>query len=325
MHKGRTLAAVLALTVLAVGLVRLLREPASSRNPVPSADAGPYGSAPDASAPLPPGDGMGVRAGDGQPGLTKHYARSSALLIGIGAAYARSGFTALPNAEPDVQLLLDALLGLRGENWTVLPLVGEKATKDAILRELAELYSRAAENDKVVVTFAGHGFRHEVSSKSGWIVPADGQPEALDPAHASWVRLEEFTHAFDECRAKHVMLVMDCCYGGLVADIAGGHEFASAADPKEAYAAAFLTRRARIVLTSGLPDERVEDGKPGEHSPFARAFALALAPADGAPVTGFDVFTRVRRTFLEEGVKHLPRIGTPPGGEPGADVVFFPR
>ena len=222
-------------------------------------------------------------------------------------------------------LISDRLHDLKGETWDIKSLVGSQASRAAIVSSLSELCKAAKENDKIFVFFAGHGVRHEFSDRTGWIIPADGQTADKDPDHLSWVRLDEFSHVFDENRAKHVLVAMDCCYGGRLATADFGLEVAPADRRAEAYAEALLMREARLVITSGLPDEEVSDGPRGENSPFARAFAEALFPPDGAPVTGFEIFTAIRKKFIEEGVRHLPVLGFPPGTQPGGDVVFFPK
>lgn len=263
--------------------------------------------------------GLGPPGARPEHGYSDRYDRSRALLIGIGETYARNGFPALPNAERDVEAIAARLREIRSENerWDVDVLRGSSASRDEILARLAALSRAAKENDKLFVYYAGHGSRHEVSDKSGWIIPADGQTLEKDPGRRTWVRFDEFAHLFDESLAKHVLVAMDCCYGGRLAVARG----AGAA----AYGRRLVSEPAKVVITSGRPNEQVSDGVRGENSPFARAFLDALSRTDVEAITSTEIFAGVQARFLEEEVAHLPQRGTPLGSPAGGEVVFFLR
>ena len=250
------------------------------------------------------------------------YTKSRALLIGIGQAYDAIGFQPLPNAERDVDALARKLGQLAGETWEITTLKGTQANAQAICSRVREMCRAAQPDDKLFVYYAGHGAKNPISERSGWIVPADAKTAEQDPEHVSWVRFDELGHVFDESRAKHVLVAMDCCYGGRMTTWRGEDD---PADRVDAYGEALLTRGAQIVISSGRPFEVVSDGVGGENSPFARAFVEALSQPGGSPVTGHEIFSRIRKTFIEEEVGHVPVLASPPGATPGGDVVFFPK
>jgi hypothetical protein len=255
-------------------------------------------------------------ARNGKP-FSDHYEHSRALLIGIGEAYAKHGFPVLPNAERDVASIADRLksIATSEERWQIELLQGAKATHDEILARLRAVADEGQENDKVFIYYAGHGIGHEVSERSGWIIPADGLTEQEDASRKTWVRFDEFGHLFDESQAKHVLVAMDCCYGGrLVASRAG-----SAAK----YSRRLVAEPAKVILSSGRPHEQVSDGVRGENSPFARAFLDVLSRTDVDAVTTTDLYGSIERRFVEDDVSHLPVRGTPPGAPLSGEVVFF--
>jgi hypothetical protein len=257
--------------------------------------------------------------------FSRQYTKSRALLIGIGEIYGKIGFQALPNAERDVDALAEKLRDMKGEDWDIVTLKGAEAKNEAIRSSLSALSRSAQPDDKLFVYYAGHGEKNAISDRSGWVVPADAKTAAEDPQHVSWVRFDEFSHVFDESQAKHVLVAMDCCYGGRLTTWRGGESTPGEGDRREAYGEALLTRDAQVVISSGRPFEAVSDGVSGEHSPFARSFLEALSSPGGGPVTGSEIFARIRKTFIEEDVGHVPVLGSPPGSTPGGDVVFFPK
>ena len=262
--------------------------------------------------------GLGVpRASRYGASYSDRYEHSRALLIGIGEAYAKHGFPVLPNAERDVASIGGRLSSITSseERWDVELLQGAKATHDEILARLRAIADAAQANDKVFIYYAGHGIGHDVSERSGWIIPSDGLTQEEDPSRKTWVRFDEFGHLFDESQAKHVLVAMDCCYGGrLVSSRAGA---------AAKYSRRLVAEPAKVILSSGRPHEQVSDGVRGENSPFARAFLDVLSRADVDAVTTTDLYASIERKFVEDDVTHLPVRGTPPGAPLSGEVVFF--
>lgn len=242
-------------------------------------------------------------------GLTEDYENSFALLIGIGEAYRDTGFPPLRNAERDVDAIASALNRNGADEWDIEVLVGEAATRDEVTEALAKLSLRTGVNDRVLVYYAGHGLAHETSQNTGWMIPADAKEGRV----SSYVRFGEFANVFDEARAKHIMLAMDCCYGGRMTMTRA----ASAGEFKRR----FLTERAHVILTSGRGDEEVSDGDAGANSPFAEAFVAALQ--GGETITSSGLFYLMQRTFIEREVPHTPWIAHPKGSDARGQFVFF--
>lgn len=241
--------------------------------------------------------------------LLPRYDRSYALLIGIGNAYENTGFAPLPNAEADIAALERVLERESGSPWDVRTLTGARATREAVIDAFPLLAQEVKENDRVLVFFAGHGKAHHRDESGAWLIPSDAQPDK----RSSWVAFDTLLHLFKEMRAKHILIALDCCYGGRLTT--------SRSAPATAYAERYLTRKAHVILTSGLSDEEVSDGVAGEHSPFAAAFLAALEGS--GPLTSSALAHHIREAFVRENVGHTPVHGYPESEPPGGEFVFF--
>jgi helicase len=101
----------------------------------------------------------------------------------------------------------DALHALFEDNLggVNVKLLDEVATRDRLVDELEELACTATADDVVVITFSGHGTdTHE-------LVTYDADP--LDFA-GSCLSLDELTERISRISAKHLLLVLDCCFSG---------------------------------------------------------------------------------------------------------------
>ena len=101
--------------------------------------------------------------------------------------------------------------GFPEEHVTVL--LDEEATSTNIRKELAKLTLTQVEiDDRIVIFYAGHGTTKKgLRGEIGYLVPYDANP--LDPS--TLIRWNEFTTLSDAIRAKHILFIMDACYGGL--------------------------------------------------------------------------------------------------------------
>lgn len=172
-------------------------------------------------------------------------------------------------------------------------------------------------DDRLVVFFAGHGttmsgHRGEV----GFLVPVDGSLEDV----SSLIPWDEFTKGAELIRAKHVLFVMDACYGGtaLMRGLAPG---------ATRFARDMLQRYARQVLTAGKADEQVADvgGPRAGHSVFTGHLLDALdgkaSSGDGlisANTVMAYVYDRVARDYS---ARQTPHFGFLDGD---GDLLFNP-
>ncbi len=127
--------------------------------------------------------------------------------------------------------------------------------------------------DQLLVFIAGHGTFDEHLLKEGLLVCADTQKD--DPTYSSYLDYSTLSKLLDNLPCRHILLMLDVCFGGTfdkrIEDEQSGTR-GDDADPDVDVDT--LLRRGvdwatRKVLTSGAK-EPVLDGKPGQHSPFAR-------------------------------------------------------
>jgi hypothetical protein len=136
------------------------------------------------------------------------------------------------------------------------------------------LHEKVGENDRVVIFFAGHGGTYTSDGRAnGYIVPVDG-----DASYASNIQMDELrTSALRLDKAKHILFIMDACYGGLLAATRGS----KVENNHPHYLEEITKRKARQVLTAGGADQQVADGGPGGHSHFTYHLLRALKDAQG--------------------------------------------
>lgn len=207
--------------------------------------------------------------------LESKYSNSHALVIGIDKYQFVSVLGYAVNDAAEVAQVLQQHLGFPAENVHLL--IDSAATRSAILDKfLSFACEGTGQNDRMVLFFAGHGHTvRMLKGEVGYLVPADGNPNNL----ASLIRWDELTRNADLISAKHILFVMDACYGGLAITRAikpGAMRF-----QKD-----MLKRPARQVLTAGKADEVVADlgGPLPNHSVFTGHFIEALqGKAESSP------------------------------------------
>jgi uncharacterized caspase-like protein len=187
------------------------------------------------------------------------YRGSYAIVVGIDK-YKKApplGY-AVNDAKAFAELLIEKF-GFPKKNINLL--VDKAATKANILESFLSFASGGTDiNDRVIFFFAGHGYtvrgnRGEV----GFLVPQEADTKSL----ASLIRWDELTRDADLIDAKHILFLMDACYGGLA--ITRSLQPGSMRFLKD-----MLLRPARQVLTAGKANEVVADlgGPLPDHSVF---------------------------------------------------------
>jgi hypothetical protein len=177
------------------------------------------------------------------------YQNSWALIIGINTYSHCSPLGFACNDARAVAATLIEKFGFPDGNVEIL--LDQQATKAAVLQALLRHADPVAlEDDRGLVFFAGHG--HTAESRRGevgYLVPTDGNCDDL----ASLIRWDELTRNAELLPAKHILFIMDACYGGLAVMRhlpAGSRRFLKD----------MLRRYSRQVLTAGKANEEVADG-----------------------------------------------------------------
>lgn len=195
------------------------------------------------------------------------YSASRALVIGINKYEHASP---LSYARNDAEAVRNALIQRFGfKPGDITSLFDGDATYGAIRKAFLHFANSGTDyDDRLVVFFAGHG--HTITGRRGeigYLVPSDGHPEDL----STLLRWDDLTKNGDLIRAKHMLYIMDACYGGLA--------LTRALQPgSKRFLKDMLTRHSRQVITAGKADEVVADSggpRPG-HSVFTGHLLEAL-------------------------------------------------
>jgi len=139
------------------------------------------------------------------------YAASRALVVGINQYSNVSPLSyAVNDAEAIAELLVDAFKFPPGN---VQVLLNEEATRSNVMESfLGFAGDKCSPDDRIVFFFAGHGHtRPGRRQEIGYLIPVDGDIDNL----ASLVRWDDLTRNAELIPAKHLLFVMDACYGGL--------------------------------------------------------------------------------------------------------------
>ncbi|MBU8893287.1 MAG: caspase family protein [Bacteroidales bacterium] len=190
--------------------------------------------------------------------------------------------------------------------------------KEAIekIREYAKL--EYSPNDNLLIFFAGHGIYDEVF-KEGYVISRDSKSD--DVAKTSYLSHSNLRTMVNNIPCKHILLVMDVCFGGTFDPIIASKS--RAADMyTEVTNEEFIQRKkkykTRLYLTSG-GKEYVPDGRPGHHSPFARKFLEAMRNYGGSD----GILTINEIIQYVEKVEPQPRFGEFGNNEPGSDFILL--
>lgn len=202
-----------------------------------------------------------------QTQYSPQYDKSWALIVGINDYRHASPLNHARADAEAVASLLESTFDFPSDNVQLL--LDKDASRRAVRSGfLALANDSVAPDDRVIVFFAGHGqTRTGRRGEVGFLVPADGDPEDL----ATLIRWDELTQGSELIRAKHLLFIMDACYGGLAIT-------RSLAPGSSRFLRDMLTRFSRQVLTAGKADELVSDAggpRPG-HSVFTGHLLNAL-------------------------------------------------
>jgi len=197
---------------------------------------------------------------------TAQYSASHALIVGINNYQHASplGY-AIHDAEAIAQTLVNDF-SFNGKNITLL--TDTYATRVQIIDSFLAYVNETEADDRIFFFFAGHGHtfpgrRGEV----GYLVPYDGDTRNLP----TLIRWDDLTRNAELIPAKHMLFVMDACYGGLAVT-------RSLPPGSMRFLKDMLRRYSRQVLTAGKANEVVADsGGPLQgHSIFTGHFIEAL-------------------------------------------------
>jgi len=197
------------------------------------------------------------------------YDNSWALIVGINDYEHVRG---LNYAVEDALAMKNMLINVYGfSRNNVRVLTNGEATGSNIKKELHSLVKSVGENDRVVFYFAGHGETEALGLEGGdmgFLIPADGDAEDL---YLTAIPMDELKRISNWSKAKHMLFLVDACYGGLAA-----MNTRSLASTSPNYLDKISEDISRQIITAGGKEEQVLEKDDWEHSAFTKNLLSGL-------------------------------------------------
>ena len=197
------------------------------------------------------------------------YDNSYALIIGIDKyENVRSLDYAVKDAE-DIQSMLMDKFNFQQDNIVLLK--NEQATQASILQEFSNITKKANDNDRVLIFFAGHGETIDLpdGGEMGFLLPVDGDKTDL---YLSAIKMEELRTLSLLSDAKHILYLVDACYGGIVSVGARGLD----AESTPNYLDKITKYKSRQIISAGGRGEEVIEKAEWGHSAFTKNLLSGL-------------------------------------------------
>jgi hypothetical protein len=197
------------------------------------------------------------------------------------------------------------------------------ATRADILQALNDYRQALQAEDSLLIYYAGHGERDQQNSEGYWL-PVNAQRDNT----VEWISGQQITAQINLMAARHVMVVADSCYQGVMTR-SNGVGFppvgGDAAQIKRLTSLAKLP--SRTVMTSG-GDQPVLDSGGGSHSIFAQVLLRVLSSNDRVLEGGAlynAVFDDVRKAAARLKQEQSPRYDVlADAGHRNGEFLFIP-
>jgi|TARA_B100000959_G_scaffold130468_1_gene136885 uncharacterized caspase-like protein len=222
------------------------------------------------------------------------YDNNWALVVGINIY---QNAPDLSYAVEDALAIKNMLINQHGfPRKNVRYLIDQDATQSNIKKQLSNITKAAGENDRVVFYFAGHGETQPLGLEEGdvgFLLPFDGDADDL---YFSAIDMGELTRISNYSKAKHMLFLVDACYGGLAA-----MNTRSIKTNTPNYLDKVIQENARQIITAGGKDEEVLEKDDWKHSAFTKNILSGLeekkadSDEDGF-ITGSELGSYLQRT-----------------------------
>lgn len=137
------------------------------------------------------------------------------LLVGV-SDYLCTGYPTLPSVNNDIEelerLLRDHFVFEQIETFK-----DERTTKENLEAGINNFFVNCSERDTLILYWSGHGdriYNSDLRSNEGYLVCKDS--DANDEVHDK-ISMQSLAEVIDNSNAKAVLVIIDCCYSGLIA------------------------------------------------------------------------------------------------------------
>ena len=229
------------------------------------------------------------------------YSNSYALLIGINDYQHLRSDLQLHYAVADATAMREMLIRYYGfPPDHIRMLLNGDATKQNIVNAFSDFADQQTyeNDDRVLIFFSGHGqtVPNPEGGNDGYLIPADGNVQ-LDhiqnsmPYLKTCIRMEEIWDYLKSSPAKHVLLIADACYSGLLTED-------RAIGINSAALNVLANRRALQVMTAGGQGETSSEMDEYGHGVFTYKLLEELkarAQTPGEVFTTSDLYGSVQQ------------------------------
>jgi len=180
------------------------------------------------------------------------YDNSYALIIGIDKYQNVKNLNYAVKDAESIQDILVNTFDFPKDNVKLL--INEDATKQNILQAFSDITTKAEDKDRVLIYFAGHGDTDDLpdGGEMGYLLPVDGDNENL---FVTSIAMDDLKRISLMSKAKHLLYLVDACYGGLLTIGTRGLDSKS-------------TPNSRQIITAGGRGEKVIEKAEWGHSAF---------------------------------------------------------
>lgn len=231
------------------------------------------------------------------------YGNYNALVIGINKYKYLPDLKTAENDARDITRLL-----IHDYGFKVKLLMNP--TRSKIISALSVYRKTLLHGDNLLIYYAGHGWLDKDANEGYWL-PADSTRED----ESNWISNATINSSVRAMKAKHIMIVADSCYSGKL--IRGLHIRQRTPN----YLQRIVSKKARVVLTSGGLEPVADGGGKGQHSVFASAFIGTLKENNGV-LDGTSLFTRIRRPVMVNADQTPEYADIRKTGHDGGDFLF---
>ena len=189
------------------------------------------------------------------------YDNSYALIIGIDKY---ENVQSLNYAVKDAESIQDILVNTFDFPESNIKLLkNQEATKQNILKSFSDITKKADDKDRVLIYFAGHGATDDLpeGGEMGYLLPVDGDNDDL---FLSSIAMDDLKRISLMSKAKHLLYLVDACYGGIAA--IGSRGLDSKSTPN--YIEKITKNKSRQIITAGGRGEEVIEKAEWGHSAF---------------------------------------------------------
>jgi len=196
------------------------------------------------------------------------YNKSWAVIIGINKY---KNTRELNYAVQDAESIKSMLIAdYKFPESNIKMLTNDQATRETIRESIYDVIQKASEDDQILIFFAGHGETEVLPTggEMGYLLPVEGEPSKL---YLTALPMSEIKSIANMTRAKHVLFLVDACYGGLATIDARGLKPSTSG-----YLDKITRGKARQIITAGSKGEEVIEKAEWGHSVFTRNILRGL-------------------------------------------------